>query len=203
VAPKTKCTACSAEILQTTAAARGGLCAPCAKGTRSQIDAARRRALEPMHPRPEPPTVVPSVAVITDVLDSIVDPEAAEDLARIEGALRSLHRTRDAAACVPALLRVFERFPSSDRLESFWGILHSLEALPGYEQHLIKSVRRAPGEFNLLMINRLLNGGVREINGTSLLGILHDVAASTYYPEPARCHARSFIEHQRGSGGPG
>jgi hypothetical protein len=203
VAPKTKCTACGAEILQTTAATRGGLCAPCAKGTRSQIDAARGRASEPRHPRPEQPNVVPSVAVITDVLDSVVDPEAAQDLARIEGALTAIHRTKDAAGCVPALLRVFERFPSSDGLHSFWGILHSLEALPGYEKHLITSVRRTPGEFNLLMINRLLNGGVLEIDGTSLLGILDEVASSMHYSEPARSQARSFIEHQRSSRGPG
>jgi hypothetical protein len=202
VTPKTNCTACGAEILQTTAATRHGLCAPCANGTRAQIDAARKRASEPRQPRPEEPLVLPSVAAITDVLDSIVDSESAQDLAKVDGALAALHRATNGAGCVPALLRVFERFPSSDGFESFWGILHSLEALPGYEGHLIASVRRTPGTFNLLMINRLLNAGVREIDGISLLGILDEVANSTHYPEQVRSRARSFIEHQR-SRGPG
>ncbi len=41
---KTQCAACGAEILVSTAERTGGLCRPCASGTRRQIEAGRRRA---------------------------------------------------------------------------------------------------------------------------------------------------------------
>jgi hypothetical protein len=40
---KTNCTSCGAEILVQTATKTGGLCRPCANGTRQSVDEARRR----------------------------------------------------------------------------------------------------------------------------------------------------------------
>ena len=42
-AVKTNCRECSAEILATTAESTGGLCMPCKKGTRKNIDDGKRR----------------------------------------------------------------------------------------------------------------------------------------------------------------
>jgi hypothetical protein len=200
---KTNCTTCGAEILYTTAVRFGGLCAPCANGTRAQINAARRRASEPTQPRPQPQAVTPTVTAITNALDTITDPESASDLALLMGALDAVPHVPGNGDCVPALLRVFERFPWADGFESFWGILHTLEKLPGYEPHLLASVLRTPGQFNLLMVNRLLNAGICDVDGLSLLGILDEVANSSRYPDRARSQARSFKDHQRGSRGPG
>jgi len=41
-APKTNCRECHVEILETTAESTGGLCMPCKKGTRKQIDEGKR-----------------------------------------------------------------------------------------------------------------------------------------------------------------
>jgi len=72
-----------------------------------------------------------------------------------------------------------------------------LEALPGYEPLLVSSVRHSPGEFNLLMINRLLNGHIREVEGVALIQVLQDVSNDPEHSERARAQAYSFLEHQR------
>lgn len=200
---KTTCTACGATILQRTATRLGGLCAPCANGTRAQIDAARRHASAPKPTRLVPPAVIPSAAAITLVLDAIVDPESERDLLALKGALAAVPGASDAADCVPALFHVFERFPWSDGFESFWGILHTLEGIPGYESRLVHSVRCCPGEFNLLMINRLLNGGSSEIEGVSLVALLQEVIDRADTSDRARAEATRHLERHRDMHGPG
>jgi hypothetical protein len=75
----------------------------------------------------------------------------------------------EAEKAVGAMLRVFERFPTGDSHGVFWSILHGLEAHSGrYEFQLIESVRRAPAEFSLIMLNRMINAGETELAGESL-----------------------------------
>jgi hypothetical protein len=95
-----------------------------------------------------------------------------------------------------ALLGVFESFPEDDGYGIFWSIVHYLEACKGYEPVLIESVTRALGEFNVLMINRLLNSGVIQVNGQSLLSVLAAVASNSKATSSARESAQSFIEYQ-------
>jgi hypothetical protein len=96
-----------------------------------------------------------------------------------------------------ALLGVFERFPEDDGYGIFWSIVHYLEACAGYESALIESVTRSPVEFNLLMVNRLINGGVTEIEGQALLSVLASVASNPAALRSARKSANGFIEYQR------
>ena len=95
-----------------------------------------------------------------------------------------------------ALLGVFERFPEDDGYGIFWSIVHCLEACEGYEPALIESVTDHPTEFNLLMVNRLLNGGVTEVEGRSLLSVLASVAANPVASGSARKSAEGFYAHQ-------
>ena len=98
---------------------------------------------------------------------------------------------------VRQLLDVFERFPDDDGFESFWEIVHLLERAGGYESPLIDSVRRSPGEFNLTMIDRLLNGGITHVGDQSLLSLLEDVARlERGNPNSARL-AMHFVTYQR------
>jgi hypothetical protein len=74
-----------------------------------------------------------------------------------------------------ALLGVFERHPGATSGGGvFWPILHTLESLPGFETHLIDSVRRVPAIFTVMMVNRLLNSGVTWVRTDSLLRLLED-----------------------------
>jgi hypothetical protein len=97
---------------------------------------------------------------------------------------------------VGQLLGVFERFPDDDGFGVFWQILHLLEQAGGYESALVDSVRRSPGEFNLTMINRLLNGGIAIVGTQSLLSLLEEVAR-TEQADPDSAWAMHFLEYQR------
>ncbi len=74
------------------------------------------------------------------------------------------------------MLEVFERFPEEDGFGGFWALLHVLEASQGYESALVQSVLRQPAEFNVLMIQRLLNAGTLEVNGVPLMNVLVEVS---------------------------
>jgi hypothetical protein len=95
------------------------------------------------------------------------------------------------------LLGVLERAPTSDGFESYWSIVHFLEACEGYEPSLLQSIERQPSELSLAMVNRLLNVGTTHIGATSLLGILGSVAGRTDALEQLRETARGFIAYQR------
>ncbi|VWD34810.1 hypothetical protein BLA39750_04924 [Burkholderia lata] len=83
---------------------------------------------------------------------------------------------------IPELLSVFERYPEEDGLGVIWGVLHGLESLPNYEPALLRSLARQPSEFGVCMVGRLLNAGIREVDGISLLAILRELAATAKSP---------------------
>ena len=83
------------------------------------------------------------------------------------------------------LLSVFERFPNEDG-DVLWGIMHGLEALPDYEPILVRSVLALPSEMGVLMVGRLLNGGMSQIGTVSLVELLREVAASAIAPRSVR-----------------
>lgn len=96
-----------------------------------------------------------------------------------------------------ALLGIFERFPNEDGYGVFWGIVHCLERCNDYESDLVASVLRKPVEFNVLMINRLLNAGVHQVDGTPLMSILASVGSNPAATDDARTSAEQFIAHQK------
>ncbi len=98
---------------------------------------------------------------------------------------------------VKALLQVFERFPEHDGYGVFWAIVHTLEGIGNYESELVKSILRHPHEMSVLMLNRLINGGVREIDGKPIIDILNEVAVNSSFPNEIREKANHFIEYQQ------
>jgi hypothetical protein len=81
------------------------------------------------------------------------------DWIELDDLLQELFRSECPTLGIDALLRVFERFPTEDGAEVFWGIVHGLESLPGYDECLVQSIRSSPSEFGLIMLHRLLNSG--------------------------------------------
>lgn len=129
-------------------------------------------------------------------IQEFVAPHDEIQLQKLEEAVSAIRREACGQPEFRALLGVFERFPEDDGYGIFWSIVHCLEACKGYEPALIESVTRTPTEFNLLMVNRLLNGGVAEIDGQSLLSVLASAAANPAASQNARESAQGFIEHQ-------
>ena len=120
-------------------------------------------------------------------------PENEAQLQRLDAFIQDFSKREPTAADFEALLSVFERFPCHDGFGVFWSIVHCLEHFQGYEPALLDSVRRRPGEFNLTMINRMMNAGVANVGDVSLIDVLQTVAASETASQQAREIARDFI----------
>ncbi len=78
----------------------------------------------------------------------------------------------DLAPALPALLRVFERFPRHDGHGVLWAVLHAIEGIPGYEPLLVEHVRRTPTEMGLTMLQRLITGGISHVGTTDLAPLI-------------------------------
>jgi len=133
-------------------------------------------------------------------LQVFTSPQDEEQLCELEHAIGALDPSQCGEPEFRAMLAVFERFPNDDGFGVFWSIVHLLEATSGYELALVKSVEQGPAEFNLLMVNRLLNAGVRTVAGKSLLALLRSVAFNEAVDSVLRETAARFIEHQREAG---
>jgi len=111
----------------------------------------------------------------------------------LDALLAELWDSGAAGAHAADLLSVFERFSDEDG-DVLWGILHGLEALPDYEPILVRSVRALPSEMGVMMVGRLLNGGVSQVGGVPLVGLLREVAASAAAPKKVRASAADWAQ---------
>jgi hypothetical protein len=127
-------------------------------------------------------------------IEHFTDPQDEEQLKQLEEAIAAIPTNNCSEREFQALLQIFERFPDDDGYGVFWSIVHYLEACEGYESALMESVERLPVEFNLLMLNRLMNAGVYEVNGRSILTVLETVTANSSLSNGIRETAREFID---------
>jgi hypothetical protein len=95
---------------------------------------------------------------------------------------------------VEALFRILERFPEDDGYETFWSILTTLERTPNYEPELVKSIMRQPNEFNVIMINRMLNAGIHHIDDTNLIDLLRHVVKDDRTPKRVARLTKKYIQ---------
>ena len=137
---------------------------------------------------------------LIDATKWFTDPCDELQLRQLDDALRSAATHDFGHNEFRALLGILERFPSEDGFGVFWGIIHCLESCKGYEPDLVASVLRKPVEFNVLMINRLLNADVLDVNGQSLLAVLASVASNPAATSNAKAFAQQFISHQKHQG---
>lgn len=140
--------------------------------------------------------IEPTAAAVARALERIDDPSGPTAADALDTALGALRAASDAPACIPALLRLLERFPTCEE-EHFWGVVHALEDLPGYEPLLVASVRHAPAALSVMMVNRLLNDGMTEVGGKELLAVLEELANGAGYDEHVRAEARGYLARQR------
>lgn len=120
-------------------------------------------------------------------------PEDEFQLQRLDESISYLSGRDTDRRDIEALLAIFERFPEHDGFGVFWAILHCLERLPGHEPALLESVRRTPGNFNLLMIKRMLNSGITQSGDQSLAELIQEIADSHHAGERARQIAKRLL----------
>jgi hypothetical protein len=134
---------------------------------------------------------------LVQALDRFSDPDDEAQLRELDENLSKLVPADCGDFEIRALLAVFERFPDNDGLGVFWSIVHLLEACDGYAPILVESVLRKPCEFNLLMINRLINADVTSVEGQSLIELLTGVCANTSVSPRARQMTQDFLTYQK------
>ena len=137
---------------------------------------------------------------ISDALISFKDPQDEDQLDQLEDLIRLATPEQCGAEVLRSLFSVFERFPEEDGYGVFWSILHLLESCNGCNEALIESVERAPVEFNLRMVNRLLNSGIKQVDGRSLIQLLTNVAEDPDVKPSIRNTANGYLAHQAAHG---
>lgn len=130
-------------------------------------------------------------------LSQFSDPQSETQLKALDTAVQAIKPEECGEAEFRAMLLVFERFPEDDGFGVFWGLIHALEACSGYEYEMLASVARKPCEFNVLLVNRLLNAGITEVDGIPLEGVLSTVMGSDAATPGARHDAERFIARRR------
>lgn len=120
------------------------------------------------------------------------------DLVRLQALIDEYFVSPVADAHINVWFRLYERFPENHGHGVFWTILHGLEAQSGCAAAVIASVRRRPTHYPVMMINRMLNGGIRTVAGVDLLELLRQVAADEQAGAGVREDAERYLEHQRG-----
>jgi hypothetical protein len=122
-----------------------------------------------------------------------INARGLERLRELTDALMSISEPRRA---IPELFGVMERLPDAD-LGSPGPLVHTLEALKGYEDELIRSVRRSPSRLTVWMLNRILNTDLLRDVRQSYLALLDEAAARPDVPKAVREDTRHFMKFQR------
>jgi hypothetical protein len=135
---------------------------------------------------------------VVAAIDGLPSVDTTEHLSRLQEVVDCYFSSENAAEHLGVWFRLYERFPEDDGYGVFWTILHGIEATPEYEPLIVESVRRYPSQFPLLMVNRQLNGGVRQIGGVDLLELLRQVVADERCLPGVRIDAQGFLESQQG-----
>jgi len=131
-------------------------------------------------------------------IDAIVSLQSEEDIARLHHLADSFFSHSDASKYLETWFRLYERCEEDDAWDVYWSIMHGLEDHPGIEHLVLQSLRRKPARFPVLMMNRLINGGVSCVEGASLLTVLEMVARDESCPAIVRQDATQFLEYQQG-----
>ena len=120
-----------------------------------------------------------------------------EDWLRLDELLGQLWATEEPQLGIEALFKVFERFPEHDGYGVFWSIVHGLESLPDYELALIDSLRRQPTEFNVMMVERILNAGISTVGDAEGLILLEQALAHPKATGQVKQNAVKYIKARR------
>ena len=114
------------------------------------------------------------------------------------GALvEELFQSGAASQAVDALLGVFERYPNETGAEVFNLIVRGLEGVPGYELKVVQSLRRVPSECGLMLVDRLLVAGHKEVEGVRLLPLVAQIANDPKASAVVRQEAQEILSENR------
>lgn len=145
-----------------------------------------------------------SGAVMRDEIKKIVDElsnhSGTDDfLYECEDAVEKLEKLDITASELDSVFRLFETYQDEDfglpgaltrYLESFF--------LNGYEEQLIKSLKRKPTKHTLWMLNRLING-LKAESRLEMIDIMRDISHDSSIDPSVRDDALEFLAFQKES----
>ena len=134
-------------------------------------------------------------SVISDLQDFEPDGDASNDIGRLYEILTDFELLPHRERAVAALFGVIERFPEYD-FGSPGPLVHTLEAIPGYEPFLMESLRRVPAELSVWMVNRILNSDLPSEANAFWVNELRQVLTNPAVLASARESAKEFLEYQ-------
>jgi hypothetical protein len=100
-------------------------------------------------------------------------------------------------AAIEPLFRLLERNAESD-LGSPGPVVHALEAVPGYEPHLVESLHRLPTYYTVWMVNRILNTELPPQERAAWLAELQRAASHSKADGAVIDSVARFLKHQAG-----
>jgi hypothetical protein len=134
--------------------------------------------------------------IITEI-DSLTNLELAVDLSRLEEIMDRYFNHPRSAEFLDVWFRLYERCPDDESEGLFWAILHGLETYPISDRLVVNSVVRNPSEFPLMMVNRMLNAGIKKVDGVDLMELLQRVATNDSCSPQIRENADDFLVYHR------
>jgi hypothetical protein len=122
------------------------------------------------------------------------DNAGADGWERLKALCDELLNIRDVEQCPPIMCRTMERLDECE-LGTPGPLVHTLEAMAGYERFLGASVQRKPTPLTVWMINRILN--VDRDDREMWLGLLQQAADHPKASMATKLEAKGFIEYQK------
>ena len=136
-------------------------------------------------------------ALIAEI-DALPSVHTADHLSRSQALADRYCAAANAAEHLSVSFRLYERFPEDDGCGVFWSILHGIEIHPESNGLVVDSVCRRRPQFPVMVLNRLLNAGVRRAVDVEMLNLLRCLAADGRCLSSVRKSAVRFIEHHQG-----
>jgi hypothetical protein len=134
-------------------------------------------------------------AAIADLSSFEASEWEGENEERLRRIIDSVDLKSNREALIPVLFRLVERNAEA-LLGSPGPIVHSLEAVGGYEAELRESLHRRPTPLTVWMVNRLLNSDLPTDERRWWLGDLRRVLEHATATAAAKEDAAHFIEYQ-------
>lgn len=114
-----------------------------------------------------------SIQEIVNSIDTLTTIDSGEDLNRLQEFVDLYFAHPEAGNNLDVWFRLYERFPTGDCSGIFWSILHGIETYhPNSDRLVVESVLRQPSEFPLMMVNRIINAGIKQVGEVDLLQLL-------------------------------
>ena len=136
---------------------------------------------------------------VAQILDEIqgVDLSSDDYLLRLDDLCNEIAAAEDRSSAIQPILRFMEQHPDDD-LGGPGPLVHLLEKLPGYEPELLMSLRKAPTELTVWMLNRIINLSTGDAKA-SLLALMREIAGNALADPGAREAATDLLRHQEGT----